>query len=322
MKCQKHVPDSTSDIGVCATCLRERLQVILAAQTQAQAQTEDEDEDQPAEALASSDHSNNQSEKNADEKKNPPPINANDFVGRKDNDNDKVIYSTPQVGPPFSVTATECDGKTPKRKFGRFWNPTSLFRTKSNVTENSNRELTTTYRSWMSMIFHDRRKNNGGGASNFRQSDRESEGFSSEIDGHGRSSSTESRISRETSPKSRNQAAPAPARQSRSLQAGKRVFNWRLCLSPMVRANSNQHLVHNHKGTLQESGASVGGGAQKIRFISAASFSCSRSKKLAHFGRFDFKQQEYVHFLLTKRRSFKNTAWQGNSQTESKVQTK
>ncbi|MED6179444.1 hypothetical protein PIB30_001208 [Stylosanthes scabra] len=297
-KCRKHVQDLTSTIGVCATCLRERLEVILVAQTQAQAQTHDEDEDQlAAEALSS----NNQSEKNSDEENNPPPINANDlvplqvsrqksdFAGRKDddNDNDTVVYRTPQVGPPFSVTASsEFDGKTPKRKFGKFWNPTSLFRTRSNKTENSHRGSATMSRSWLSMIFRESRKNNnGGGASNFRQSDREPEMLGGENDENDRSSSTGSRISCETSPKRRNQSAPV--RRSRSVQPEKSGFKWAYCLSPLVRVepNSNQNLVHNHKGAVQETGSSVGGGAQQITFTSTASFCSSRSRKLANFGR-------------------------------------
>ncbi|KAL4322803.1 hypothetical protein AHAS_Ahas14G0247000 [Arachis hypogaea] len=116
-----------------------------------------------------------------------------------------------------------------------------------------------------SMIFGDRRRNNGGGgASNFRQSDRESKGFNNKIDEHDRSSSTENKISRETSPKGQKQAAPALAQRSRALQAEKRVFNWRLCLSPLVRAKPNEYLVHNHGRTVQETGASMGGGARKL----------------------------------------------------------
>ena len=300
MRCKKHVPDLTSTIGVCASCLRERLEAILAAQARAQARAQAQA--QPARVAAapsSSDH-NNQPKKPAEP--NPPPLNApnsasphvsrrkSDFAGRNGRDRhlDRLFYSTPQVGPAFSAAAAGCDRRTTKRRLGRFWNLASLFRIRSNKPEPSPRESScapssssaaTASPAWLSTILRKNREDDHGG-SNHRQSDRETEESGNEIDGHDKSSSAGSGISSESSPRRRNQAA-APARRSRLGPAEKSVMKLAFCLSPLVRASPKRHW--SHKGLAQELGAPVGGAHHHI--ATAASFCANRSRKLADFGR-------------------------------------
>ncbi|XP_061370535.1 uncharacterized protein LOC133313216 [Gastrolobium bilobum] len=294
MRCKKHSPDLSSTVGVCASCLRERLQVLVEAQAQAQAQPQAHSARFVPRAVSDDNHRLRKPETK------PPPLNfprsVSPYVSRRKSDCDRrrerLFYSTPQVG--SAVSSAACDGRTAsssKRKVGKFWILSNLFPSRSNKTEISSREScepssTASNPSWFSTILSARRQNHDANCAidrrRCRESDRETpvtitENFSDEVDGHSRSSSGCS----SESPRQRHQtpdvAAPS-ARRSRLGFAGKSVTSMALCLSPLVRASPNRHW--SQKGVVQELGV---GGAHHIS--TAASFCANRSRKLADFGR-------------------------------------
>lgn len=141
MKCKKHYTDLSSIVGVCASCLRERLFNLVVAQEQAQAQAQSQDQ--------------TVEEKNRNSETNPVfPRSVSPYISRRKSDNsaastaaaawpnsnqhnseksrhhslpDQRFFSTPQVGPTIG-------GYNPCRKkqhsFIRFSLLTKLFRSK------------------------------------------------------------------------------------------------------------------------------------------------------------------------------------------------
>uniref|UniRef100_M0ZN37 Uncharacterized protein n=1 Tax=Solanum tuberosum TaxID=4113 RepID=M0ZN37_SOLTU len=105
MRCKKHLSDLSSSVGVCASCLRERLFAVMAAQAQAQAQARVQVQQQ----LFQEDHRKSDG--------NPPPLmfprSVSPYISRRKSDTtpwqfqhnslpsirDQRFYSTPQVGP-------------------------------------------------------------------------------------------------------------------------------------------------------------------------------------------------------------------------------
>ncbi|KAL4562909.1 hypothetical protein LXL04_026940 [Taraxacum kok-saghyz] len=113
MKCKKHYTDLSSIVGVCASCLRERLFSLVVAQEQAQAQAQSKDQ--------------NVEEKNCNLDTHPVfPRSVSPYISRRKSDNsaasttaaawpssnqqrsernrhhslpDQRFFSTPQVGP-------------------------------------------------------------------------------------------------------------------------------------------------------------------------------------------------------------------------------
>lgn len=122
MRCKKHIADLSSGVGLCATCLRERLLELIAAQAQAQAQAQ---QAQLA-RFAIEDGL----------KHDPPPLifprSVSPYVSRRKSDDNSAtwihnqrFYSTPQVGPTYSTTSTSYFEATRSfKKKNRF----SLFR--------------------------------------------------------------------------------------------------------------------------------------------------------------------------------------------------
>ncbi|KAL3537144.1 hypothetical protein ACH5RR_000510 [Cinchona calisaya] len=186
MKCKKHVSDLSSTIGVCASCLRDRLFVLIAAQEQAQAAQ------QAAAAAAAAQEDRRKSEAN------PPPLifprSVSPYISRRKSDanaetwidprrrsynhhhhqqqqqsfSDQRFYSTPQVGPNGTLVAA---GSCGKKKSGigiRFSLFANLFRSKSNKlgsdppSSGSGQDFRTaaasSSTSWFSTILPGRRK--------------------------------------------------------------------------------------------------------------------------------------------------------------------
>lgn len=298
MRCKKHLQDVTSTVGVCASCLCERLQPLLAAQAQAQAQSDDD-------YYNYNNNNNNRYRKPKSKPKQepesepeqnpppPPPINfpssVSPYVTHRKSDRDRrrerMFYGTPQV-----TTAAACDGGTKRRSGGRFWNLSNIFRARSNKTEFTSRgeepssSASPPPPSWFSNILHTRRH---GCRNACRQ--RANRGLSpstaaeenccdSSDEAHDR---TDSGNSAEASPAGQNPTATAAQRRSRlgvGGGGGKGLSSMAFCLSPLVRASPNRHW--SHKGLAQELGA---GGTHHMS--SAASFCANRSRKMADFGR-------------------------------------
>ncbi|XP_062000557.1 uncharacterized protein LOC133717830 [Rosa rugosa] len=185
MRCKKHAADLTSAVGVCASCLRERLTAIIEAQTRAQAQLQ-------LQAQLSRLHSRSNGvapEEPLKSDPNPPPLifprSVSPYVSRRksddsawrhhhnrsdhDHDHDHNhqrhhirFYSTPQVGPTYDGGAATIGGSYRKSK-PKFSLLTSLFRSRSDKfwtdPRVSSRDSTSTSASpsWFSTIFAGKR---------------------------------------------------------------------------------------------------------------------------------------------------------------------
>ncbi|KAE8677464.1 Detected protein of unknown function [Hibiscus syriacus] len=255
MRCKEHLTDLSSSVGVCATCLRQRLLAVLAAQAQLA---------RAAQSLRKSD---------------PPPLifprSVSPYVSRRKSEDSGAnwihhqrFYSTPLVGPTHG-TATTGDFEAARsfKKKNRFSLFSDLFRSRS---EKFNSDPSVHYHrdssdepsssssspSLFSAIFAVRRKKN--------QSSRTTrvEEFAqfgpgdtkpSRITDRGMSPAIEadlgdechrlpSRISPEASPQWKR--TPKAARRSRSGAGNSSGLAF--CFSPLVRASPNRHW--NQKG--------------------------------------------------------------------------
>ncbi|KAF7825959.1 uncharacterized protein G2W53_017123 [Senna tora] len=287
MKCKKHyVLDPSSNFGVCASCLRERLLTLIAEQEKAhQARVA---------SRASEDHHHpRKSDPNPPPP--PPPLvfprSVSPYVSRRKSDyannvydqrHNSLFYSTPQVGPTFAAgggdngnTAANSafGGRTraAKKKLANLWIFSGLFRSRSDKFEANHRvssqescepSSSSASPSWFSMIFPSRQKNlermrslenstNRGRRRRHRQTDRgmspvRAENLSVDCDGCDRSSPSASGYSTETSPKWRKTPSVAPCTTRRSRQ-GRNVTGMAFCLSPLVRASPNPNPHWNPK---------------------------------------------------------------------------
>lgn len=304
MKCKKHPLDYTSTVGVCATCLRERLIALIQAQAQAQAQA------QLTRVIsrASDDFSTN-SDPNL-----PPPLifprSVSPYVsGRKsdyaaawngcDDRRDRLFYSTPQLGPTFCGTnsAYNADARTFKKRFYKFRLFSKLFRSRSDKFHSDPSCDHASSPSWFSTFFPARRRNKDRSVAtedsaaprrNYRPSDRgmspvRTDDFGEECD---QSPSASGYVS-EASPWWRRTPSVAPSARRSRLGHTKSASGsgMALCLSPLVRASPNRRW--NHKGLPPEmaAAAEVRAAAAKPHLSAAASFCANRSRKLADFGR-------------------------------------
>ncbi|THG01262.1 hypothetical protein TEA_024526 [Camellia sinensis var. sinensis] len=115
MRCKNHHTDLSSSVGVCASCLRERLFVIIAAQIQSQSQSQSQEDRRKSDAQ-------------------PPPLafprSVSPYVYCRKSDNttwnhhhDQLFYGTPQLGPTGErgIVTGNRKLKTRLPLFGRFF---------------------------------------------------------------------------------------------------------------------------------------------------------------------------------------------------------
>ncbi|KAL0397437.1 UNVERIFIED_CONTAM: hypothetical protein Scaly_0192100 [Sesamum calycinum] len=169
MRCKKHPADLSSGVGVCASCLRERLFAIMAAQAQKQ---------------AAHHHMLQQDCRKSDtqhQQLQPPPLSfprsVSPYISRRKSDTETAVwqlhgrhqqrfYSTPQVGPTGSVTVEI--RKKKKGNGGRFSSLLlGLFRSKPGKVDSDSGPVSdpgvssdscTASPSWFSTIITGRRK--------------------------------------------------------------------------------------------------------------------------------------------------------------------
>ncbi|XP_022769648.1 uncharacterized protein LOC111313249 [Durio zibethinus] len=305
MRCEKHLTDLSSSVGVCATCLRERLLALVAVQAQAEAQVQ---QAQLARAAAAATAAEDRRKPDT-----PPlvfPRSVSPYVSRRKSDDNSVswihkqrFYSTPQVGPNYSTTTTtDFEAVRTFKKKNRFSLFLNLFRSRS---EKFNSDTKVHYHrdscdepsssssspSWFSTIFAVRRKKQQSSRTShveefgqFGPSDRRScsiidRGMSPtiEVDLGDECDRLPSRSSLQVSPQWKR--TPTVARRVR---AGPRnVPGLTFCLSPLVRGHWTQ------KGGLQSDISFTGEGrpSMKPHLATAAGFCANRSRKLADFGR-------------------------------------
>ncbi|XP_058746857.1 uncharacterized protein LOC131619823 [Vicia villosa] len=269
MRCKKHLPDISSTVGVCASCLRERLLKIVESQAQPSRVSVSEPKLPSLEPIF--------------------PTSVSPYVAHRKSDDRRrevLFHSTPQGGRGLSAA---CDGATTqssKRRIRKFWILSDLYRPRSSKTENSSGEscepsssVSPRSLTWLSAILPVRRQNN-------RVSDqrrcREMNRGATPVDKENFEGRDQSELgtSLESSPY-RNKTTAVTTRRSRLGYAGKSLASMALCLSPMVRASPNRNWSnHNHKGFSQELGV---GGVQHIS--TAASMCANRSKKLVDLGK-------------------------------------
>ncbi|CAL0329521.1 unnamed protein product [Lupinus luteus] len=248
MRCKKHLQDLSSNIGVCASCLRERLEPIFQAQAQAQQQV-------PVTPRTYDDLKNNHCD---DSVGLSFPRSVSPYVPRRKTDRDRRLnrsfYSTPLVDRTFSES---CDGgktTSSKKKIGKLWNFSNLFQSGSNKScddRSSSVAASTSSPSWLSTILSPHRHNKQRNCEEPNQGNSTDNRFYNDV---------------ENSPLENHTAAVA-ARRSRLGSAGKKLSGMVICLSPLVRASPNRNTPM----------AMVSG--------THTSYCGNRSRKFADFGR-------------------------------------
>lgn len=324
MKCKKHVSDLSSTIGVCASCLRERLFVLIAAQEKAQAAQQAEEDRRKSEANFSPlsfprsvspyicrRKSDTSSETWNDPRRRNQHVHHQSFL-------DYRFYSTPQVGPNGTLVAAvgSCGGK--KKGGIRFSSFANIFRSKPEkldsdlpATLGSEQDFCTwppaSSSSWFSTIFTGRRekqnrtfsideptvgggqrrvrRNPDRGMSPVRYSDVEDEHCINGSSGYSSESSQPWKQKPKRTPAS---VAPGNRRGGDGRPAHSRnISGMTFCLSPLVRASPSRQW--SNKGLPPEMVVSSDFRVIPVKSSStnAASFYKNRSRKLADFGRFD-----------------------------------
>jgi len=145
MRCKKHTADFSSTVGVCASCLRERLFVLIAAQAEAHQKEAQLPRAESRAALS-------EDPRKSDPTLPPPPLvfprSVSPYVARRKSDEstwqhntsqDRRFYSTPQVGPTYAGANTFATVEACRKKSGRFSLLTKLFRTRSEKIESDPR---------------------------------------------------------------------------------------------------------------------------------------------------------------------------------------
>ncbi|KDP28911.1 hypothetical protein JCGZ_14682 [Jatropha curcas] len=313
MRCKKHPCDLSSTVGVCASCLRERLLSLIAAQAQVQ-QSQHHPQLVRAHSRAAVDDSRKSDAR-------PPPLifprSVSPYVARRKSDDTSIwshhfrFYSTPQVGPTYNSASTAAAPAACKTKQGRFSLLSNLFRSRSEkfnidpagsgtgVPSRNSSEASSSSPSWFSTVLSRRRKKQSAlfsaeystavGHKPRRRTDRgmspaggpDSEDECEDCD---RSPSGSGSSSESTQWWKRTPVAPAAVRRGKSGQ-GKNMSGLAFCLSPLVRASPNRHW--NQKGGLPPDMGLSGEVRVPVKphLSTAASFCANRSRKLCDFGR-------------------------------------
>ncbi|KAL4363758.1 hypothetical protein GQ457_04G032960 [Hibiscus cannabinus] len=287
MTCKRHLSDLSSGVGVCATCLRERLLSVIAAQTRldrAAVLAEDSRKHEPPSMIF--------------------PRSVSPYVDRRESDDDGAtwirhqrFYSTPQAGPNTTATAGFDGASAAFKKKHKFSLLSNLFGTRSeklspgpsvhnhreSCDEPTSSSSTSSSPSWFSAIFTTGKKNQ-----QFNHRDRRScvdRGISPAIE-----------VNREeecdgSPPEVSPQWKMTPRRAA---SRGRSKSGMGFCLSPLVRASPNRQW-NQRSGlgpdmTYTSEGRAGAAMAMKPQLGSAARFCANRSKKIADFGRVNYKR--------------------------------
>lgn len=290
MRCKKHPADQSCSVGVCASCLRERLVAIIAAQAQAQALKQALQDCRKSDAHLSF------------------PRSVSPYISRRKSDTSaatcrtharhNLFYSTPQVGPNASI-AVEINSTKKSRFSSLFW---GIFRSKPkkkdadpvsdpavsihscsaspawfpNIISGQRKKKVSTFSIDESVIRTSR--NRGRGMSPERGADHDDEHCHGGSSGHSSDSQGWRQTPRRT-PASTRRGGGRAAAHSKSLSG------LTFCLSPLVRPSPNRHW--NQKAAPPE--AVVAGDPRatpKPQLSTAASFCKNRSRKLVDLGRY------------------------------------
>ncbi|XP_040995326.1 uncharacterized protein LOC121241570 [Juglans microcarpa x Juglans regia] len=314
MRCKKHTSDLSSTVGVCASCLSDRLLVLIAAQAQAQVLSQHQQlsrtQYRPADVSVGTQISD------ANLPPPPPPLvfprSVSPYVSRRKSDDatrqhhhhdrhDRRFYSTPQVGPTYaSSTFTSTTGSC-RKKNSMFFLVSKLFGSRSEKLEPDPRisskescgpssSTSSSSPSWFTTIFAGNRRKQSRlfvvdeSTANVdrRPGRRANRGMSpvrtTDSDEDGDQPVPSSGYSSE--------AWRSPAFAVRRTRQGqsRNQSGIAFCLSPLVRASPNRHW--NQKSLPPD--ITVSGDTRvpgKPNLKTAASFCKSRSRKLADLGK-------------------------------------
>lgn len=310
MKCKKHPEDHSSSGGVCATCLRQRLIALIAAQSEAAEGNHFKEDERESDA-------------------NPPPPqplvfprSVSPYISRRKSDTapvtqefrrrdhvesynclpDRKFFSTPQIGPAGRVIVDDDNYRDKRKAHRKFWLFSSLFRSKSAVTNTdldprASESGEAPSRSWFSSVIprrkqlrtcsldettvqSNRRKHRGQGrgmspANNC--SDDESDVDNCNVETSGSNTEELKQTPRRT---------PGRNGGTRRSHLSRNVSDIVFCLSPLVRPSPNR--IWNQKGGGLPPEIGVAGESRvpmKSSNLSGGSFCKNRSRKLADFGR-------------------------------------
>ncbi|CAN0900415.1 hypothetical protein LINGRAHAP2_LOCUS20826 [Linum grandiflorum] len=317
MKCKQHPCDLSSSVGVCASCLRHRLLVLVAAQSQLHHQSSSS----PCLPRSHSRPSSNSEPPRKFESQNlaslaapqhPPllfPRSVSPYVTRRkshghrrdddDVDGDGVddswshhhlrFLTTPQLGPTYSSssTASSC-----QRKYAKLSQLANFFRSRSDKLRNPDLVPASSVRdsaqpsssSWFSSIFHRLRKNKHQSVPEPLPRRRRGRGMSpadfEECDPPSLPGNCDDPW--ESSKRTPTSARRGKTRNMSNSGNSNPAAGFAFCLSPLVRASPNPHW--NQKGTLPPDLGEVRV-AVKPNLSTAASYCANRSRKLADIGR-------------------------------------
>lgn len=288
MKCKKHPADLSSAVGVCASCLHERLFALIAAQAEKEAREGRLNFDTQPAPLAF-------------------PRSVSPYVSCRKSDEAATChmrYSSPQVAPASSVTV-EVKKKSSAGRFSLLFS--GLFRSKTEKLDSDSGPIsdpgvvgTASSPSWFPTIPPARRnkqsrklsldknaigghqrncRNHDRGMSPARYSDEEDEShFHGGLSGY----SSESSQGWKQTP----HRTPATRRRGGFPGNCSNISGLAFCLSPLVRASPNLHL--HQKGFPHETVVNGDSRIPAKPYLSDASSFCkNRSRKLCQFGSFN-----------------------------------
>lgn len=309
MRCKKHTADFSGTVGVCASCLRERLFELIAKQAEAQQKAQLSRAESRAVALTEDPRKSDAALPQ------PPPLSfprsVSPYVARRKSDestwqhntcSDRRFYSTPQVGPTYAANTFATVEACRKKNGGRFSLLTRLFRSRSEKIESDPRVSSqescgpsssgtiASSPQWFSAIFSGSRRKNSrlfvveepSAAENRKSRPITDRGMSPV-----RTADSDNECDRSPSASgysSESWRSPAFAVRKARQGHSRNVSGMAFCLSPLVRASPGRHW--SKKGLPPD--MAVSGEARapmKPHLSTAASFCKNRSRKLADFGR-------------------------------------
>lgn len=180
MRCNKHPCDLSSSLGVCASCLRERLSELIATQVQIQQQQQIAllakayHHPRAAAVIDESRKSDSNSQHHHQQQQPPPlifPLSVSPYVSRRKSDDHSSwsahnqhhnlrFYSTPQVGPTYTTTSSTTTTAAYKKRNKKLSLFSSLFRSRSDKCSahstgyrDSIEASSSSSPSWLSTIF-------------------------------------------------------------------------------------------------------------------------------------------------------------------------
>ncbi|KAJ4959540.1 hypothetical protein NE237_026651 [Protea cynaroides] len=272
MRCKRHPSDTSSGVGVCASCLRERLFTLIAAQACQQAQALS-----PAQTQAE--------DRRKSDAQHPPPLifprsvsPFNDPSRQQHHHKfDQRFYRSPQVRPTSAPTTATSGAAQKKKKHSMTSLLASLFGSKSEEPEpggpdhrasrGSRTSLGTSPSSspipqkWLSALIPSRRKKESrlfslddaattdGGRRIYRREDRGLSPVSANVIIHNGDNEESSSYSSECSPHKHKQGLQiqstpphtTPTRACRRGQPSRKFSGLAVCFSPLVRASPRHH---------------------------------------------------------------------------------